>query len=249
MMKPGLLSLALAVLPALGAFGMDFSLGAGGLLGGLFTRYTLRADGELVVPVQVFSEQELDQINFGGFLFFDATWAELSLGLQGGRGAYWEAISAKSGGQEVYGQRGGGTGRETMLDLSLLGKYPFRLNERLSIFPLAGLSYQIALRQYRDPDLGAEYDRTDGIREKDRKGNAYTLSAWNSLFINIGAGLDITLYRRLFLRTEVLYGFRLKTPFEIDALDRVKDTLKAPDPKLKGLTGGPSLRLSLGWRL
>jgi hypothetical protein len=116
------------------------------------------------------------------------------------------------------------------------------------VFPLAGIEYQIALLEYRYPENLKEYNRTDGKRETDSNGKAYKLSIWNSLLIDIGAGLDFFFYPRMFLRTEVLYGFRLQTPYEVDALDKVKKMVNAPDPKLAGLTSGPVLRVALGYR-
>jgi hypothetical protein len=242
--------MVLAALPALSAFGQDFSLGAGGLAGGLFTRYTLEAEGELVVPVDVRSVQEIDQFNYGGFLFADLPWVELCLGLQGGNNVWREHYSAKTkDGMTLVSHPDKGTGRETMFTLSLLGKYPFRLDKRLTLFPLAGLEYQVALREYRDPEIGPLYSRTNGTWEKDANGNAYALGAWNSLLVDIGAGLDIALDPRLFLRAELLYGFRLQTPFELDALEKVKKMANAPDPRLAGLTSGPALKIALGYRL
>jgi hypothetical protein len=240
-----------AVLPV-AVFGADFSLSAGGgaFLGGLFTRYTLTASGELGVPVEVLSTQEINQINYGGYLFLDATFAEFSIGFHRGDNNWKEKISADSDeAGNIYSSNPGGTGMELMLDLSLLGKYPFRLGERLAIFPLTGVEYQIALLEHRKEGSFKEYDRTDGIREKDVNGNAYEVSMWNSLLIVIGAGLDFSLVHRMFLRTEFLYGFRLQTPYEFDALDKVKKMVNAPDPNLGGLTSGPTLRIALGYRL
>jgi hypothetical protein len=249
-MTKQVLLIILAALPALGAFGLDISLGGGGLMGGLFTRYTLKAEGEIVVPVDVRSAQEMDQLNYGGFLFVDATWVELSLGLQGGNNLWREQYSAKTkDGMILSSQSTKGAGQEVMFGLALLGKYPFHLNRRLALFPLAGLEYQIALGEYRDPEIGPFYNRTNATWEKDSNGNAYTLAAWNSLLIDVGAGLDIALYRSLFLRAELLYGFRLQTPFEIDALEKVKKMANAPNPALAGLTSGPTLKIALGWRI
>jgi opacity protein-like surface antigen len=249
MTKQALL-MVLAALPALPAFGMDFSLGAGGLAGGLFTRYTLEAEGEIAVPVDIRSAQEVNQFNYGGFLFADATWVELCLGFQGGNNVWHEHYSANTkDGITLTDQPAKGTGQEAMFSLGLLGKYPFRLNKRLTLFPLAGLEYQIALLEYRDPEVGPLYNRTNGTWEKDANGNAYTLAAWNSLLVDVGAGLDIALYHRLFLRAELLYGFRLQTPFELDALEKVKKMANAPKPRLGGLTSGPTLKIALGYRL
>jgi hypothetical protein len=240
-----------AVLPVFTLSGVDFSLslGGGGLLGGLFARHTLAAQGTVAgIPVEVLSKQKVNQFNYGGYLFFDATWAEFSVGLQGGTGTYQEAMSADSSQTgTVFGSDGKGAGSEIMAALALLGKYPFRLNRQCTVFPLAGLECHIALMERRDPEKFKGYDRTDGIRESDSKGNAYRLSAWNSFFIDIGAGFDFKLNPRLFLRTELLYAFRLMTPFEADALGKVKKMTNAPDPKLSGLASGPVLRFGLGY--
>jgi opacity protein-like surface antigen len=241
-----------AVLPVFALFGADFSLslGGGGFLGGLFTRYTLNARGTVAgIPVKVVSKQELNQFTYGAYLFLDATWAECSVSIHGGAGTYQEDMSADSP-QEgtVFGSDGRGAGSEIMAGFALLGKYPFRLSRQFAVFPLAGIEYHIALREYRNPEKFKAYDRTDGIRESDSKGKAYGLSAWNSFFIDIGAGLDFNLNPRLFLRAELLYAFRLMTPFELDALEKVKKMTGAPDPKLAGLTSGPILRFGLGYR-
>lgn len=198
--------------------------------------------------MDIASVQRLDQFNYGGFLFVDATWVELSLGLQGGAYTLREGTSLKSGSTPLSESSARYTGMETMLGLCLLGKYPFTLNKRFTFFPLAGLEYQIALREYRDPEPGSLYDRTDGIRESDKNGNAYTLPAWNSPLVDIGAGLDIALYPGLFLRTELLYGFRLPTLFERDNLEKVKKMAGAPNPRLGGLTSGPALKIALGYQ-
>jgi hypothetical protein len=251
MTKKGVLAVFFAALPVLGAFGANnFSLsaGGGGFLGGLFTRYTLRASGNLAGPVDVAVDQNIDQFNYGGFFFVDAAWVELSLGFQGGKNNYQELMSAVSGDTTLLNRNKTGTGQELMLGIGLLGKYPFRLTERLRVFPLLGLEYQIALLEYRKPDKFKEYDRTDGIREPNRYGEAFTLSAWNSLFVTAGGGLDLAFSPRLFLRTELLCGFRLQTFYEVDGLEQVKTLVNAPNPKLGGLTSSPVLKVSLGWR-
>jgi opacity protein-like surface antigen len=239
-----------AALPIFTVFGTDFSLsaGGGGLLSGLFTRYTLTADGMMGVPVEITSVQEVNQFNYGGYLFFDATWAEFSLGFQRGINTFREDMSGDfPGGGTMPLSSDKGTGTETMLALSLLGKYPFRLNRQFAVFPLAGLEYQIALLERRKKESLREYDRTDGIRESDSNGNAYELSAWNSLFVELGAGFDFAFLPNMFLRTELLYVFRLQTPYEVDALEKVKKMANAPNPKLGGLTSGPVLRTGIGY--
>jgi hypothetical protein len=150
-------------LPLLTAPGADFSLsaGAGGFLEGLFTRYTLKASGDLV---DVDVVQRIDQLNYGASLFIEIPWLEFSAGFLAGNNRYREDTSMVSGETPLSPRNDAGTGREMMLGLGLLGKYPFSLGNRLTVFPLAGLEYQIALLEYRKPDRFKGYHRTDGIR-------------------------------------------------------------------------------------
>jgi len=209
----------------------DFSLsaGAGLSLGGLFTRYTLttKTIGEV--------KQEMNQFNFGGFLFFDATYAEFSFGVQGGFNNYTEGF---------LGANMEGKGSETMLTFTLLGKYPFTLGDRFKLFPLLGIEYQIALAETRTPEGQKRYNRTE---ELNINGNPYKLSVWDSLFILAGCGADFNLTSRIYLRGEILYGFRLQTSYETDQLSQTKIRFSDPNPKLGGLTSGPTLRLAVGF--
>jgi len=190
----------------------------------------------------------MNQFNFGGFLFFDATWAEFNIGVQSGLHNYRETMVAASPGIDDLVTVSTGEGTEIMLNLGLLGKYPFTLNGNFVLFPLLGLEYQIALKETRQPKGRKSYDRTDSLRgDTDVNGETYKLSAWNSLFIVIGAGMDYKFTSSVFLRTELLYGFRLQTPYEIDALEKAKKGVNAPNPKLGGLTSGSALKIALGY--
>jgi hypothetical protein len=232
----------------------DFSLsaGAGGFAGGLFTRYTLTGDGEIEgEPVSVNMGQEMNQFNFGGFLFVDATWAEFSVGIQSGRNSYIEEMVADIDNPDIDNivTTMKGTGLETMLTLVLIGKYPFTLSEKLAMFPLAGVEYQIALIQSRQPNGRKQFNRDDPVRgETGSDGKTYKLPVWNSMFVVIGAGMDYDLSSSIFLRTELQYGFRLMTPYEEDSLEKVKKGVNAPEPKLGGLTSGPSIKIAAGLR-
>jgi len=226
-----------AILPA-----VDFSLsvGGGGLLGYNFTRYTLERGS-------VKSTQSMDRLNYGGGLFFDATYGEFSVTFQGGYSSYTEKM--------MYGANTlsnvTGNGFEAILGFSLLGKYPFRINEKITCFPLLGVEYQIALIEKRQPEGGVVYDRTKGYLTEDRNkdGKTYPLSAWNSWWVDIGAGLDYNFTGPFFLRSELIFGFRLPTSYEKGALERVEKQFDVKDPKLKGLTGGPALKISLGYHI
>jgi len=226
-------------------------MGAGAHAGGLFTRYKLSANGKIEGdPVDINAAQTMNQFNCGAFLFFDAAWVEFSAGVQRGINSYEETMIAASPSIDDITTTSRGEGSEVMLSLALLGKCPFTLSENFIVFPLAGLEYQITLMQFRQPEGRRQYDRTDPERgETDADGKIYALPVWNSLFIVVGGGMDYRLSSSLFLRTELLYGFRLQTFYETDSLEKAKKGVNAQEPKLGGLTSGPTLRIAAGWRL
>jgi len=240
----------------------SMSLGGGGFIGGHFTRYKLLADGKIdigdpqnpgLVDAKITSLQNMDQIDLGGGIFFDATWAELGVNIVIGNNSYSEATYAENGGVIVWGSKnpGTGAGRETMLGLSLLGKYPFELTQQISVFPLLGVDYRIAIQELRQPEGRKMYDRASptGMQEqRDSNGERYKVSAWNALFIVLGGGLDYRFNASWFLRTELLYSIRLTTPWEADGLKKLKREVSAPNPQLIGLSSGPALKICAGWR-
>ena len=225
----------------------EFSLsaGTGGFMGGLFTRYNAESSsgmGEMT--------QEINQLNYGGLVFFDATYGELSIYVQEGLNNYNEVMMMRlnSSSPPSLVPRSG-DGWETIIGFSLLGKYPFSLTPGFRLFPLLGMDYQIALSEKRKPSGGITHDRTDGILDMDTYGNAYDLSVWNAFWINVGVGADFSILRRFYLRGELLCGFRLMTAYEADGLEQMKIHLSDDDPKLGGITASPSLRIGVGYRL
>ena len=225
-----------------GVFAAEFSLsaGGGGLFGYTFTRYTLEGSS-------IKSSQNMDRINYAGFLFFDATYVELSVMIQGGKNSYKENmiydVSSLADSK--------GTGMELSLGFSLLGKYPFKISEKITWFPMFGVEYQIALKQQRQPDGDLVYDRSKGqlMEDRNKDDKPYSLSAWNSLWLDVGAGIDFNFWGPLFMRSELLFGFRLPTIYELGALKVVKNPpMNVSNPKLAGLTGSPALKLAIGYR-
>ena len=207
-------------------FADDFALsaGLGGLAGGAFTRYAISANGP-VGPLD--QAQTADQFNYGAFAFFDATYGILSLSLQNG-------MSANDDGGMLYDSW------ETMLSIGLLGKYPFYLTDRLTLFPLLGMEYQICLVKLR------KNADTDIFRWNDD--DTFFLQDWNTFFVNLGVGLDVALTKNFFIRSELLYNIRLMSPYEEKFLNGIKADTLDPNPKLAGLSSGPSIRISIGYR-
>jgi len=225
----------------IGIFAADFSIsvGGGGLLGYTFTRYTLKDEN-------INSTQSMDRLDYAGFLFIDAVYAEFSVMIQSGKNSYKENMIYSA--DSISDTQG--TGTETSLGLSLLGKYPFAINKTFTWFPMFGVEYQIALIQRRQPSGSFVYDRSKGQlpEDRDKDDKPYPLSAWNSFWIDVGAGLDYYITSRLFLRSELLFGFRLPTSYELGALEVLKNPpMNVKNPSLAGLTGGPELKLGIGY--
>jgi hypothetical protein len=133
MRKRVFLGLVLAAAVVRGAFALpEFKLSAGG--GGYFTSdfgggFEASGGGETMSYKTPY---------FGGglFGFFDATYAEVSLGFWFGGGT--SKSESSFGDSEADMSLMG-------LDIGLLGKYPFAINEKLSVFPLLGITYRIML--------------------------------------------------------------------------------------------------------
>jgi hypothetical protein len=115
----------------------------------------------------------------------------------------------------------------TGLDIGLLGKYPFAVNEKLSVFPLLGISYRIMLAV------------------KDQAGNAMGNSAgdFSALWFRAGGGLDLSFTDHLYVRGGLLYGLRLANKFESDTVD----SLSGADANTL-LGHGLEVRIAVGYR-
>jgi len=225
--------------------GFSLSVGAGGTLGGVFTRYTLRADGVIADErVQVDADSHMNQLDYGFFVFLDATYGTLGVFLQSGANNFREPFVIR----DFAGEVRSGQGWETVIGISLMGRWPIRLSDRFTVFPMLGADYRISLLQRRTQPCGLVYDRTDGYREVDADGNAFRLSDFNSFWINLGGGVDFNVWNNFFIRGELLYGFRLMTRYERKNLDLMRVETGDSSPSIGGLTSGPSVRLSVGYR-
>jgi len=156
----------------------------------------------------------------GGFVFFDATFVELSLG-----------FFAASGDVKYYGDYKLMMERDTSytgLDISLLGKYPFALGEHVTLFPLLGITY----RHFTSvkPDI-------------DKLSKPGDLSA---LWFQLGGGVDYSFTEHIYARLGVLYGIRLKNKWEKDLANYLKTTYDGNGEIRLG--HGLDVKLAVGYR-
>jgi hypothetical protein len=215
-MKKTCMLVLFAVLGGAAAFGLpDFGMSAG--LGGLFTA---GIGGGVESSA---GEETTTTLGGGVYAFVDATFAEMGLGFSGG------GLTEKStGGADEKGSYGA-------LEFSVLGKYPIRLGS-LTIFPLAGINYQIILSA-RDKD---------GNDRKDMWGERLA-PRLTTLWFQIGLGADFPFGKAFFVRGEFLYGLRARNKFEGDLLDGYKTQAQDSDAKYKA-GHGPTLKLAVGYK-
>jgi hypothetical protein len=119
------------------------------------------------------------------------------------------------------------------LDIGLLGKYPFTLNEKFSVFPLLGITCRIMLSA-KDED-GNQYKNSDG---DDAPGD------FSALWFKLGGGLDFSFTDHIYLRGGLLYGLRLANTFENDTVDSMPSEA---DPKTL-LGHGLEVNIAVGYR-
>jgi hypothetical protein len=144
----------------------------------------------------------------GAFLFFDAVYAEASVGFAIG-GGKWESDNVTNP-QELPEMS------RVSLTFGLFGKYPVDAGP-VTIFPLLGIDYELAVT--------AKFTRTDGTEvsidgRNGRPGNAGEMSA---LWVKFGGGLDYSFSDNMYLRTSLLYGMRTANKFENDNVELDKD--------------------------
>ena len=140
-------------------------------------------------------------LGFGGWVFADAHFAELSIGLSGGPAWLVYDISFGGGGGGIpmgSGRMRYGTFLAT--DVSLLGKLPFSLGGDIAFFPLLGAGGQIML----------------SLRDMDGNSADSVARYFSNVRLMAGAGGDFGIGGALFVRTSILGYYRLATRDERD---------------------------------
>jgi len=226
----------IAAVLALGAFSTvsaEMSVGGGGFFAGNFGG---GVDGEVSVSaggqsVNMTMDVKMPNVGGGVYGFFDVEYAELSVGLFLGGGA-WE-VEAKAAGQSNKQKIGDLSTVE--LDLGLLLKYPVALSGSMTVFPAAGINYQLC--------TSAKMNDT----EADEPGDL------SRVWIKFGAGGDFYLSEKLFIRPVLLYGIGLENKMEKDYRDMINSQLQSalgasPNVDTK-LSHGLTVKVGVGFKL
>ncbi|MCL2599820.1 MAG: hypothetical protein FWD88_01365 [Treponema sp.] len=240
MAKKGLLALVLAAFVAGGVFAQDIRFSAGG--GFIFDGGRVGGIGFEDRDEWTGGWEEWEDLmfvrhsGFGGFVFLDATFAELAISFMGGPAVF--------GGRGSWSDSDGdsGTWHEGMfgsflaLDFSLLGRFPVAVGDgNLSIFPLLGIGFNVVLAS-RDANGDGIFDEMGYYDEFDH--GPTSLSTFR---IQFGAGADIDIADNVFLRIQGLAHYRFPASFFNDT------DLWGNDANPRGGFGGTA-KIGIGFR-
>jgi len=164
-------------------------------------------------------------ISFGAYGFFDVTYAEIDVSFAYGSltDTYKENIDGKKDSDSDKG------GSLIQLGITLLGKYPINMGS-LTVFPLAGIGYNIV--------LSMNDDKGDKVEWPDDHSAMKDLSQFAIL---AGGGLDFDITSNLYLRGSVLLQARFANKAMRDSVKDAKDTKTT-------LGFGPVIKVGVGYR-
>jgi hypothetical protein len=193
-MKRKICVLVLAAVTAGGVFAQEiqFSAGAGGLFSMDLSGGYTGSYQGNYIKIPYIGENSF--LGYGGFGFFDADFAVLQVGFFTGDSELTESAQKLSTGK----------GSLMGLDIALLGKYPISGGEGITYFPLFGAKYRRV--------LSAKF----GSYEYPNPGDMSAIS------IQAGGGIDYSLSDSMYMRGQILYGFRLASKFDDDRLKQLK---------------------------
>jgi hypothetical protein len=186
------------------------SIGGGVHIGGSFITGTLEEKGKENVTINqtIFATNYISaakdsksEFDIGAFMFFDLKYAEINISLFNGMGKsrfsrnkdyyFLNKLIHTENPRDVTGNFS-----TLLLDIGLLAKYPFYLNN-ITLYPALGADYQLWLRY-----------------TENKKTVPGDLSANNALWLKAGGGIDYHLTRSLFLRGELLWSAKLPSKTE-----------------------------------
>jgi hypothetical protein len=211
---------AMTLLIAAPAFAGDFAAGGGVLFGGESGGGIEASGGGAKATIK------FPYGGAGAFAFVDIKFLEASVGYFGGSGDAKVFITGQ----------GTVTGDIDMasFNFSALGKYPFTINERIRVFPMAGIDYQLVTKMetenepYTGVDANTEGEETD----------------FSALWFRFGVGGDFFITRNIFVRADMLYGIRLANKVEND----LEDALSAAPSVEKQLGHGFWGKVGVGYK-
>lgn len=230
-MKKTLSILAFFILfsPAIFAVDIPLSIGLGGNLG---------FDGSVISAGTTYGlvgKQSYSSFSYGLFAFFDARFVEVGLGFSGlANGvAHNETLRMITGIDAEDMPLSGNT-----LFLSFYGKFPFQINDSLSLYPLIGFEGEIVMSMLYG---------MDSLYGDRKKGDSYQGNAndWSAFWFRFGIGSDFQFSEGFFLRGELTFGLKANTSRENAIVGAISSNSDFSDISSYGLGG--KLTIAVGF--
>jgi hypothetical protein len=155
------------------------SIGVGGTFGVQSKRVSYHVGDSII---------DTDYTNGGGYIFFDAKFVELDLGARYG-------LDKKN----FIGNQNPGF-NATYVYAGVLGKFPIKISDLITVFPLTGVEYGLAL-------IRNNADTGDSEHEIAR-----IISDYSRIWLKAGAGADFNLTRSFYVRPSAFYAFGFNSP-------------------------------------
>ncbi|MDR2510438.1 MAG: hypothetical protein LBC77_07335 [Spirochaetaceae bacterium] len=211
---------------------IDLEFGGGAFLGASWSKSETEtfvvspASSSMPVDIKGTFEYNTNSFDAGGFLFAGINYAELSVGYLGQFGKVTDikmsmempGVPSQAQDDEDYTSH--------LFVVDLLGKYPFAIGEKISLFPALGVGLKLTL-------AGHDYDNE---------------VSWG-LNLKGGGGVDVALTERLFFRGEALFVFQVASDREATLKD---DNLPHKPDVTFAATGyymGPLVKLAVGYKI
>jgi opacity protein-like surface antigen len=182
---------------------------------------------------------------FGGFLFFDAAYAEFDVSVSGQSGNF----PLGEGYNSTYGR----PASTTSVGFALLGKYPVKVGS-FTVFPLLGLDYKLVIAakstygdDIKDGNMGTEARGARGVVYANGTGHWENgaLSDFSNLWIKFGVGGDFALNASWSVRCEYLYGVQLMNTAKTKSYEFYTPARKTE----AGVTSGMTFKAAIVYRI
>jgi hypothetical protein len=226
-------------------FALDVSVGGGIMLGGTFNKMETEdtdtqfpnpayspsdpSYGPQLLPAKISSAYSVNDFDIGAFVFADCQYAELSMGFLQQIGKVTDIKPKMSVAGQPYPIPAPDDEDylSSLLLIDLLGKYPFVLSEKASIYPAVGVMLRIPVAGNDYSDTKHEANWGFGIKAR--------------------CGLDWNVTDSLFIRNEVLCYFELAADKDI----KIEEQGSSIDFKVKnaGYYIQPQVKVSVGYKL
>jgi hypothetical protein len=153
-------------------------------------------------------EQTAMPYSCGGiYFFFDATYIEAFAGFATG-GGKWESADAST--QDILPDMS-----RTYINIGVFAKYPFAIGN-ITLFPLFGVDSERSISGKLKYANGNEYPFDGAPDPNDGNNPRHGADALSAFWFKFGGGFDAGLSQNMYIRAELLYGFRTPNSFEED---------------------------------